>query len=103
MLDGSCMVCFYSWKSIYPCLFNPLHKANNLVNKHYNRYVNWGVCFIYGTVFSLGGLAVAGKNFTNCAAMRKAVSFLLTAQRKNGGWEESYLSCPNKVITQYNL
>jgi len=33
--------------------------------------------------------------------MRKAADFLLRAQRDNGGWGESYLSCPNKVIFNY--
>ncbi|KAG6730659.1 hypothetical protein I3842_01G091500 [Carya illinoinensis] len=59
-------------------------------------YGNWGVCFTYGSWFALGGLAAAGKTFNNCPAMRKGVDFLLTAQRDNGGWGESYVSCPNK-------
>ena len=62
------------------------------------RYGNWGVCFTYGTWFAIGGLTAAGKTYNNCAAMRKAVEFLLSSQRDNGGWGESYLSCPMKVI-----
>lgn len=61
------------------------------------RYGNWGVCFTYGTWFALGGLAAAGKTYQNCAAVRKGVDFLLNSQRKDGGWGESYLSCPKKV------
>ncbi|KAB2631898.1 beta-amyrin synthase-like [Pyrus ussuriensis x Pyrus communis] len=60
-------------------------------------YGNWGVCFTYGTWFALGGLTAAGKTFNNCAAIRKAISFLLAIQKENGGWGESYLSCPKKL------
>ncbi|KAI9185359.1 hypothetical protein LWI28_006511 [Acer negundo] len=57
-------------------------------------YGNWGVCFIYGTWFALGGLAAAGKIYNNYATVRKAVEFLFNSQRDNGGWGESYRSCP---------
>ena len=61
------------------------------------RYGNWGVCFTYGTWFALGGLAAAGKTYNNCEAVRRGVGFLLKSQRGDGGWGESYLSCPKKV------
>ncbi|XP_065631088.1 beta-amyrin synthase [Quercus suber] len=59
-------------------------------------YGSWGICFIYGTWFALGGLAAVGKTYHNCPTVRKAVDFLLKTQKNNGGWGESYLSCPNK-------
>lgn len=39
----------------------------------------------------------AGKNFSNCASIRKACDFLLSKQLASGGWGESYLSNQNKV------
>ncbi|KAK8977583.1 hypothetical protein V6N11_013368 [Hibiscus sabdariffa] len=60
-------------------------------------YGNWGICFFYGTWIALLGLKAAGKNFRNCLAIRKGVDFLLKTQREDGGWGESYLSCPKKV------
>ncbi|XP_049397984.1 beta-amyrin synthase-like isoform X2 [Solanum stenotomum] len=59
-----------------------------------------GVCFTYASWFALGGLAVAGKSYNNSAAVRKGVEFLLRTQRSDGGWGESYHSCPDKVYRE---
>ncbi|CAE5964648.1 unnamed protein product [Arabidopsis arenosa] len=72
-------------------LFRKLYPDHR--TKEINRYGNWGVCFIYATWFALGGLAAAGETYNDCLAMRKGVHFLLTTQRDDGGWGESYLSC----------
>ncbi|KAL8125225.1 beta-amyrin synthase 1-like [Apium graveolens] len=63
-------------------------------------YGNWGVCFTYGTWFALGGLAAAGKTYNNSSTVRRGVQFLLNSQLDDGGWGESYLSCPLKKYTQ---
>ncbi|KAK9281889.1 hypothetical protein L1049_004796 [Liquidambar formosana] len=59
-------------------------------------YGNWGICYVYGTWFALGGLEAAGKSYNNSVTVRKGVTFLLKTQQNDGGWGESYLSCPNK-------
>ncbi|KAG7603995.1 Terpenoid cyclases/protein prenyltransferase alpha-alpha toroid [Arabidopsis thaliana x Arabidopsis arenosa] len=59
-------------------------------------YGNWGICFIYGTFFAVRGLVAAGNTYDNCEAIRRAVRFLLDIQNGEGGWGESFLSCPNK-------
>lgn len=53
--------------------------------KQFHRYGNWGICYIYGAWFALGGLAAAGKTYYNCLAIRKGVDFLLKSQCDNGG------------------
>ncbi|XP_004309763.1 PREDICTED: beta-amyrin synthase-like isoform X2 [Fragaria vesca subsp. vesca] len=74
-----------------------LHYLENIQMSDGSWYRDWGVCFTYGTWFALSGLAAAGKTFSTCAAMRNGVSFLLKVQRENGGWGESYLSCPQET------
>ncbi|CAN0864484.1 Beta-amyrin synthase [Linum grandiflorum] len=59
-------------------------------------YGNWGICFTYGTWFALGGLAAVGKSYTNSSSVQRGVDFLLSIQQSDGGWGESYLSCPRK-------
>lgn len=61
------------------------------------RFGCWGICYTYGTWFSVKGLTECGKNYRNSDALRKACDFLLSKQLPNGGWGESYLSSQNKV------
>lgn len=74
----------------------PLNKILFVLSN--GRYGNWGICFIYGTWFALSGLAAVGKTYNNCLSMQKGVDFLLEIQNEDGGWGESYLSCPEQVI-----
>ncbi|PIA35575.1 hypothetical protein AQUCO_03500145v1 [Aquilegia coerulea] len=59
-------------------------------------YGNWGICFLYGTWYTLRGLASVGKNCHNSQTVRKACDFLLSKQLESGGWGESFRSCPEK-------
>nr|AFJ19235.1 mixed amyrin synthase [Catharanthus roseus] len=58
-------------------------------------YGYWGICFLYGTMFVLGGLTAAGKTYKNSEAIRKAVKFYLSTQNEEGGWGECLESCPS--------
>ncbi|XP_058203430.1 dammarenediol II synthase-like [Rhododendron vialii] len=56
-------------------------------------YGYWGICFIYGTFFALGGLIAAGSTYDNSQSVRRGVHFLLSIQNEEGGWGESRESC----------
>ena len=83
-------------KEIENFIINAVKFLENTQYPNGGWYGNWGICFIYGTWFALGGLAAAGKTYYNCGAVRKGVEFLLTTQKEDGGWGESYISCPDK-------
>lgn len=83
-------------KEIQNSIINGVKFIEELQKPDGSWYGNWGICFIYGTWFALEGLAAAGKTYSNCLAVRKGVDFLLGSQRDDGGWGESYLSCPKK-------
>ena len=74
-----------------------------LYSQTLNRYGNWGICFIYGTWFALGALAATKKTYNNSATIRRGVEFLLRTQGLDGGWGESYLSCPEKVTLYWSI
>lgn len=57
-------------------------------------YGSWGVCFTYATMFGLESLASVGETYSNSDVSRRACDFLLSKQREDGGWSESYkVSC----------
>ncbi|EEF25234.1 cycloartenol synthase, putative, partial [Ricinus communis] len=76
---------------------NGVRFLEDMQNPDGSWYGKWGICFTYGTWFGLGGLAAAGKTYENCLAIRRGVDFLLKSQGDDGGWGESYLSCPKRV------
>ena len=98
-------------------MLHPEHRRNEIDNSINNAanyledkqmadgswYGSWGICFIFGTWFAIRGLESAGRYYNNCEAVRRGVDFLLKIQRDDGGWAESYTSCPNKVKKKKNF
>ena len=60
---------------------------------HGGWYGNWGICFTYGTMFALEALATVGEIYGNSDYAKRGCYFLLSKQREDGGWSESYHSC----------
>jgi len=63
-------------------------------------YGSWAVCFTYGTWFGIEALLAAGDNSYRDGKVseniRRACEFLLSIQREDGSWGESYRSCVDK-------
>ena len=52
----------------------------------------WGVHFIYGTMFGIGGLVACGIPAVD-PDVRRACAWLKSKQRPDGGWGEHFTSC----------
>ncbi len=68
-------------------------------------YGAWGICFTYATLFALEALKSVGENYDNryhinsyqfhfksfySTYVKRACDFLVSKQRPDGGWGESY-------------
>ncbi|KAF8661357.1 hypothetical protein AX16_001452 [Volvariella volvacea WC 439] len=54
---------------------------------------SWGICFTYATQFALESLSLVGETYKTSEYSRRACEFLISKQREDGGWGESYKSC----------
>lgn len=62
-------------------------------------YGCWGICFTYATWFGIDGLIAAGGTRPlgeDVERIARAADFLVSKQKSDGGWGESYLSCVEK-------
>jgi lanosterol synthase len=53
-------------------------------------YGSWGICFTYAGMFAVESLASIGETYENSEHVRKGCDFLISKQREDGGWSESY-------------
>jgi len=62
---------------------------------------SWGICFTYASQFALESLALVGETYQTSEHSRRACNFLLSKQRDDGGWGESYKSCEQNVWVEH--
>ncbi|KAL6304502.1 terpenoid cyclases/protein prenyltransferase alpha-alpha toroid [Sparassis latifolia] len=62
---------------------------------------SWGICFTYATQFALESLSLVGETYDTSASARRACEFLLSKQRADGGWGESYKSCGQSIWVEH--
>lgn len=71
-----------------------IRRATNWVRSHQKLdgswYGSWGICFTYASMFALESLASVGDSYKNSRASRRGCDFLISKQRDDGGWSESY-------------
>jgi Squalene-hopene cyclase C-terminal domain len=53
----------------------------------------WGICFTYATMFALQSLCLADETYETSDSVRRACDYLVSKQRADGGWGESYKVC----------
>ena len=51
---------------------------------------SWGICMTYATQFALESLSLVGETYETSMYSRRACEFILSHQREDGGWGESY-------------
>ena len=52
----------------------------------------WGYCYVYGAMWALECLAAFDESYENSAHARRGCDFLVSKQKDDGGWGESYKS-----------
>lgn len=53
-------------------------------------YGSWGICFTYATMFALESMASIGETYATSRVSKAGCDFLVSKQREDGGWSESY-------------
>ncbi|TGJ80517.1 hypothetical protein E0Z10_g8245 [Xylaria hypoxylon] len=64
-------------------------------------YGNWAICYTYATMFAVESLKSIGEKYNNSYYSKRGCDFLISCQREDGGWSESYRSCEKMVYTEH--
>lgn len=97
---ASCVAALAAFRSRFPTVMTnrvkeAIHRGVACIRSHQrpdgNFAGNWGVHFIYGTMFGIRGLLAGGVPPQN-PAVRKACRWLRARQRPDGSWGESHRS-----------
>ncbi|KZT09915.1 terpene synthase [Laetiporus sulphureus 93-53] len=62
---------------------------------------SWGICFTYAAMFACESLALVGETYATSSYAHKGCEFLLSHQREDGGWGESYKSCETSTWVEH--
>ncbi|KAI0396768.1 terpene synthase [Xylariaceae sp. FL0594] len=65
-------------------------------------YGNWAICYTYATMFALESLKSISEKYNNSYYSKRGCDFLISRQREDGGWSESYRSCDKMVYTEHH-
>ncbi|WOO77353.1 Lanosterol synthase [Vanrija pseudolonga] len=91
----------YRADDIKLCIDRAIEWIHSVQRPDGSWYGSWGICFTYATMFALESLAIAGETCANSERVRRACDFLLSKQKSDGGWGETYLSCAEGVYSQH--
>ena len=77
-----------------------IKRATNWIRSHQRPdgswYGSWGICFTYATMFALESMRSVGETYGNSKISRRGCDFLVSKQRDDGGWSESYKVSPDR-------
>lgn len=108
--SSSCIQALHHFHTTYPDykseqIEKSLEKGIKFIQKQQRTdgswFGSWAVCFTYATWFGLEALATQDKFYDNSSEVKSACDFLLSKQREDGGWGESFESCVKKEYIQH--
>lgn len=91
----------YRNKDIMRCIDSATQFIRDQQRDDGSWFGSWGICFTYAMFFALEALSLSGETYSNSPRMKKACEFLISKQKEDGGWGESYLSCIDKQYIQH--